>query len=144
MVKRRQAHIGLGGQLIDAQRFGVLALNPLKHAANLAEVSLAAHQRHQRAAARPGEHVVEHFADNLLAENTGIQRAFHHVQQTFGGAKDLFGQRRRVNPAFRHRRAEKRVFTDIHEQFLELENIDVETQSGQRGLSGGKSFTFEG
>lgn len=79
MVKRRDAHIGFRRQLVNAEVFRVLALNALEHAANQAKVRLAAYQRQQRPAARPEQHMVKNFADNLLSENTRIQRPFHHV-----------------------------------------------------------------
>ena len=79
MVKRRDAHIGFRRQLINAEVFRVLALDALQHAANQAEVRLPAYQRQQRPAARSQQHMVKNFADNLLSENTRIQRPFHHV-----------------------------------------------------------------
>ena len=133
-----------GGELIDAQRFGVLAFNALQYPAYLAKVRLAADQRHQRAAARPGQHVVQHLTNNLFAENTSVQRAFHHVQQALSGAEDLLRQRRRVDAAFRHRGAKQWVFANVHQQRLKLKQIDIKPQTGQRRIFSRKSFTFEG
>ena len=99
MVERRDAHIGLSRQLIDAEVLSVLAFNALQHAADQAEVGLTADQRQQRSPARPGQHVIENFADDLFAKNARVKRAFHHIQQPLRRAQNLFGQHRRVDPA---------------------------------------------
>ena len=88
--------------------------------------------------------MVENFADDLLAQNTRVQRSFHHVQQTLNGAEDLFRQRRRVNPARCHRRLEELIFSNLHQQLLQLKNIDVDANTGQRNGLCREGFTFEG
>ncbi len=90
VVKRRDAHVRLRGELVNAQVFGVLALNTLEHAAYQAEVGLSADQGEQRPTAGSQQYVVKNFADDLFAENARIQRPPHHVQQTLNGAEDLF------------------------------------------------------
>ena len=99
MVKRRDTHVRFRGELIDAEVFRVLALNTLEHAAYQTEVGLSAHQRQQRSPARAQQHMIENFANDLLAQDTRVQRPLHDVQQTLDGAQDLFRQRGRVNPA---------------------------------------------
>ena len=86
MVKRRDAHIRLCRQPIDAQVFGVLALDVFQHAAYQTEMGLPADQRQQCAAAGARQHLVEDFTDNLLAKNARVQRTIHDVEQPFGSA----------------------------------------------------------
>ena len=143
MMERRDAHIGFRRQLIDAEVFRVLAFNTLQHAADQAEVGLPADQRQQRPTARPGQHVIKDFADNLFAQNARVQRALHHIQQALRRAQNLFGQHRGVDPARRHGRLKLLIFTDIHQQLLQLQNIDVQPNPRQRHFRGGEGFAFK-
>ena len=143
MVERRDAHIRFRRQLIDAEVLCVLAFNTLQYAANQAEVGLTTDQRQQRPPARPGQHVIENFADNLFAKNARVQRALHDIQQALRRAQYLFGQHRRVDPARRHGRLKLLIFPDIHQQFLQLKNIDVQPNPRQRDFRSGEGFAFK-
>ncbi|MNY68227.1 hypothetical protein D3C86_2059550 [compost metagenome] len=88
--------------------------------------------------------MIQNLTNNLLTQNTRVERAFHHIQQALNGAKNFIRERRGVDSACRHRRLEQFVFANIHQQLLQLKNIHVDANTGQRNRLCRESFTFKG
>ncbi len=83
MVKRRHAHVRFCRQLLNIQVLGVFHFDLFKYATDQAKVRLATNQCKQRPAARSHQHMIKNFANNLFSQNPRIQRALHHIQQSF-------------------------------------------------------------